>query len=110
MQIVGDAGVQLIFFLSREESRVLSTSPTAGRWSFDSLQGSSFRQEVAALDDKGGAKVGTPGKSEGTRSHPLRRKLGWGRAGLGWPNRFRPARKGQVISGSAVGAGPGEWR
>ena len=31
----------------------------------------------------------------------------WDGAGLGWPNRFSPARKGQVRSGSARGTGWG---
>lgn len=34
----------------------------------------------------------------------------WDRAGQGRPNRFSSAGKRQVRSGSAVGAGPGEWR
>lgn len=106
MWIVGDAGAQLTFFRPGTESRGLSMSPAVGRWSFGSLQGSSFRQKVAALDDTGGVKVGTPGKSEAARSHPLRRMPGQGRAGLAQPVQTSQGRASQIwLSGGGWAGG-----
>ena len=52
------------------------------------------------------ARVGTPGESKGARSHPRKRMLGWGRAGLAQPVQPSQERASQIwlSKGDWVGA------